>query len=102
MGDSSELRQLVTEEGLNPSHTYRLGVTALHETSEYGHVDATKALIDLSAEVNRQVRVTLITYPIFVYCCVIVLLVLNLTIINEIHIFLEGYGSCIVCLSVML
>jgi len=56
MGDSHEIRRLVEEEGLKPGHTYHLGLTALHESCECGHVEATKQLLQLGAEVNNQVR----------------------------------------------
>ena len=57
IGDSDEIKRLVSEEGFGPGHTFHLGWTALHESSESGHVEATKTLIDLGADVNKQVRI---------------------------------------------
>ena len=56
MGDSHEIQRLVEEEGLDPGHTYHLGKTAVHESCEYGHVEATRQLLQLGAKVNKQVK----------------------------------------------
>ena len=54
-GDHSALAQLINEEGISPSHEFPRGITALHEACERGHVEATQLLVDLGADVNKQV-----------------------------------------------
>ena len=54
-GDSDTIRTLVNEEGFSPSHEFQQGVTALHEACESGHKECVDALIELGAEVNKQV-----------------------------------------------
>ena len=53
-GDHTTIRQLV-EDGVSPSHEFPRGITALHEACEGGHEEAVKVLIDLGADVNKQV-----------------------------------------------
>ena len=64
VGDHHEIQRLVEEECMNPGHTYHLGVTALHEASEAGHLEACKILIQLGADVNKQVH-SLLEYTSF-------------------------------------
>ena len=54
-GDSEAIRHLVTEEGVSPSHEFQQGVTALHEACEGGFEECVSILIELGAEVNKQV-----------------------------------------------
>ena len=54
-GDSDSIRSLVNEEGFSPSHEFQQGVTALHEACEGGHEECVAVLIELGAEVNKQV-----------------------------------------------
>ena len=54
-GNSEMIRKLVEEEKISASHEFQHGVTALHEACESGHVEATQLLIDLGADVNKQV-----------------------------------------------
>lgn len=60
-GDSDAIRTLVNEEGFSPSHEFQQGVTALHEACEGGHKDCVDILIELGAEVNKQVKSHLFT-----------------------------------------
>ena len=57
MGDHEEIQQLVVKEGLSPSHVFLHGVTALHEASKAGHIEATKLLVEKGADVNKQVYI---------------------------------------------
>ena len=50
------IRKMVNEEKISPSHEFQHGVTALHEACEGGHIEATQLLIDLGADVNKQVQ----------------------------------------------
>ena len=59
-GDSDMIRKMVKEEQISPSHEFQHGVTALHEACEGGHVEAAQLLIDLGADVNKQVHVLVI------------------------------------------
>ena len=54
-GDSNGIRALINEEGFSPSHEFQQGVTALHEACEGGHEECVEILIELGAEVNKQV-----------------------------------------------
>lgn len=54
-GDKEMILKLVKEEKISPSHEFQHGVTALHEACESGHINATQMLIDLGADVNKQV-----------------------------------------------
>ena len=56
-GDSNTLRTLINEEGLSPSHEFQQGVTALHEACEGGHEECVAVLINLGADINKQVHV---------------------------------------------
>ena len=56
-GDSDVIRKMVKEEQISPSHEFQHGVTALHEACEGGHIEAAQLLIDLGADVNKQVHV---------------------------------------------
>ena len=58
-GDSDSIRKFVEEEGISPSHEFSHGITPLHEACEGGHVKATELLIELGADVNKQVIGTL-------------------------------------------
>ena len=55
-GDCDMIRKMVNEEKISPSHEFQHGVTALHEACEGGHIEATQLLIDLGADVNKQVQ----------------------------------------------
>ena len=55
-GDSDIIRTLVNEEGFSPSHEFQRGVTALHEACESGHEECVHLLLELEAEVNKQVK----------------------------------------------
>lgn len=55
-GDSDMIHKVVAEEQISPSHEFQHGVTALHEACEGGHVEAAQCLIDLGADVNKQVH----------------------------------------------
>ena len=55
VGDHQEMQRLIEGEGLSPCHVYPRGITALHESCEAGHTEATKLLIDNGADVNKQV-----------------------------------------------
>ena len=55
IGDTQLIQQLITEEGISPSHVFPLGVTALHEASEAGQVEAVRLFIEHGADVNKQV-----------------------------------------------
>ena len=54
-GDYPAITRLVNEEGISPSHEFQHGVTALHEACEGGHTEAVQMLVDLGADVNKQV-----------------------------------------------
>ena len=54
-GDSVNIQSLIKEEGFSPSHEFQQGVTALHEACEGGHEECVSVLIELGAEVNKQV-----------------------------------------------
>ena len=54
-GDSNMIRTLVNERGFPPSHEFQQGVTALHEACEGGHEQCVTVLIELGADVNKQV-----------------------------------------------
>ena len=54
-GDCEMIIRLVKEEKIPLSHEFLHGVTALHEACEGGHIDATQLLVDLGADVNKQV-----------------------------------------------
>lgn len=54
-GDNEMIFKLVKEEGISPSLEFQHGITALHEACEGGHVEATQLLIDLGADVSKQV-----------------------------------------------
>ena len=54
-GDTESILKLVEEEGISPSHEFSHGITPLHEACDGGHVEATKLLIELGADVNKQV-----------------------------------------------
>lgn len=55
-GDTNSIRCLVNENGFSPSHEFQQGVTALHEACEGGHTECVEALIELDADVNKQVQ----------------------------------------------
>lgn len=55
-GDSNSIRRLVNESGFSPSHEFQQGVTALHEACEGGHMESVETLIELDADVNKQVQ----------------------------------------------
>ena len=55
VGDSDIIRSLVIEKEFSPSHQFQQGVTALHEACEGGHEHCVAVLIELGAEVNKQV-----------------------------------------------
>ena len=54
-GDEKNIESLVNEKGFSPSQQFQQGVTALHEACEGGHSECVVLLIDLGAEVNKQV-----------------------------------------------
>ena len=54
-GDYPAITRLVNEEGISPSHEFQHGVTALHEACEGGRTEAVQTLVDLGADVNKQV-----------------------------------------------
>ena len=54
-GDSNMIRTLVNERGFPPSHEFQQGITALHEACEGGHEQSVTVLIELGADVNKQV-----------------------------------------------
>ena len=56
-GDSDSILKLVKEEGISPSHEFSHGITPLHEACEGGHIKAAELLIDLGADVNKQVLI---------------------------------------------
>ena len=58
-GDNESILKLVEEEGVSPSHEFSHGITPLHEACEGGHIKATELLIELGADVNKQVIGTL-------------------------------------------
>jgi ankyrin repeat protein len=58
-GDNESVLKLVEEEGVSPSHELSHGITPLHEACEGGHVKTTELLIELGADVNKQVTGTL-------------------------------------------
>lgn len=58
-GDNESILKLVEEEGVSPSHEFSHGITPLHEACEGGHVKSTELLIELGADVNKQVTGTL-------------------------------------------
>lgn len=58
-GDNESILKLVEEEGVSPSHEFSHGITPLHEACEGGHIKATELLIELGADVNKQVTGTL-------------------------------------------
>lgn len=55
-GDTNSIRSLVSENGFSPSHEFQQGVTALHEACEGGHTESVEALIELGADVYKQVQ----------------------------------------------
>lgn len=55
IGDTQLIRQLISEEGVSPSHVFPHGVTALHEACESGQLEAVRIFIDSGADVNKQV-----------------------------------------------
>ena len=56
-GDSNGIRILVNKEEFPPSHEFQQGVTALHEACEAGHTECVEVLVELGANVNKQVEV---------------------------------------------
>ena len=56
-GDSDKILTLVNDSGFSPSHEFQQGVTALHEACEGGHEQCVTVLIELGAEVNKQVSI---------------------------------------------
>lgn len=56
-GDIEMICKLVEEEKISPSHEFQHGITALHEACEGGHVQASQLLLDLGADVNKQVLI---------------------------------------------
>ena len=54
-GDCEMILWLIKDEKIPISHEFQHGVTALHEACEGGHIDATQLLVDLGADVNKQV-----------------------------------------------
>ena len=66
-GDYDAVMELVTEQGFSPSHDFHLGVTAIHEACNCRHVEVARLLIELGADVNKQVQAS------FMVCCCILL-----------------------------
>ena len=56
-GDDHEVNRLIVEEMIAASHEFKLGLTALHEACDAGHMSTVKLLLDMDANVNKQVRV---------------------------------------------
>lgn len=56
-GDHNEVKRLVEEEKISPSHEFKHGLTALHEACDVGRLSTVKMLIDLKANVNKQVHI---------------------------------------------
>ena len=98
-GDHHEIVRLVEEEGLNPIHTHHLGLTALHEASGAGHIEACRTLLALGADVHKQVQtctdwqLTSVYYnalPVHYYC---------LLAIAVVHFIFFSYYVCCICWS---
>ena len=60
LGDEELIERLVQSEGVSPSHEFKHGLTALHESCDAGHLPATNLLVDLGADVNKQVMYNMV------------------------------------------
>ncbi len=67
-GDDHEVNRLIVEEMIAASHEFKLGLTALHEACDAGHLSTVKLLLDLDANVNKQVRVLCMNNKFIIYC----------------------------------
>ncbi len=57
IGDDNEVNRLVVEEKIAASQEFKLGLTSLHEACDAGHLSTVKLLLDMDANVNKQVPV---------------------------------------------
>jgi len=52
------VRRLIEQEGVDPSHANRVGQSALHVASLWGHVEAVEILLELGANVHATNQIT--------------------------------------------
>jgi ankyrin repeat protein len=56
--NAAEIRRLITEENVSPSHSNAINQSALHIACLWGNIDAVQALLSHSADIKAQNRIT--------------------------------------------